>query len=204
MIEKIIIQNFKIFDSFELSLNDDLNIVVGNNESGKSTLLEAISLALTKKIGGRPIEYEISPYLFNKECANLYLESVHKEQHPELPRILIELYLADREELQFLRGSNNSQKTDSVGVKIEIEFNEDFREEYTELLKDPLRIRGVPVEYYKMNWFSFAFNQLSSRSLPIGLSNIDATTIRLLSGTTTATLKRMWRPNTRPMKTFQR
>ena len=50
MIKSVFIQNFKIFESFKLPLNDDLNIVVGNNESGKSTILEAVGLALTKRV----------------------------------------------------------------------------------------------------------------------------------------------------------
>jgi AAA15 family ATPase/GTPase len=41
MIERLIIKNFKIFDEFELILNPDLNIIVGDNEAGKSTVLVA-------------------------------------------------------------------------------------------------------------------------------------------------------------------
>ena len=73
MIQKIRIQNFKIFTDFCLNLNDDLNIIVGDNEAGKSTILEAINLALTKKLNGRPVEYELSPYLFNKSCTTEFL-----------------------------------------------------------------------------------------------------------------------------------
>jgi len=166
-----------------LSLNNDLNIVVGDNEAGKSTLLEAIGFALTKKIGGRPAEYELSPYLINKEYADLYIQSLAEGQRPELPKILIELYLADTPELQFLRGSNNSQRKDSVGLKIEVEFDEDYKEDYAQLLGQGSPIRAVPVEYYKVNWYSFANGPLTQRGLPLGLSNIDATTIRLQSGT---------------------
>jgi putative ATP-dependent endonuclease of OLD family len=68
MIDLIHIKNFKIFKSFALSLNDDLNIIVGNNESGKSTIIEAIALALTRRINGKAIEYEITSHLFNKQC----------------------------------------------------------------------------------------------------------------------------------------
>ena len=46
-IHKIKIKNFKCFNElFELELNKGLNILVGNNETGKSTILEAIHLAL--------------------------------------------------------------------------------------------------------------------------------------------------------------
>ena len=47
-IEKVIIQNFKKFkDPFEIKFNENINLLVGDNESGKSTILEAIHVALT-------------------------------------------------------------------------------------------------------------------------------------------------------------
>lgn len=90
MIKSLIIQNFKIFDSFQLVLNGSLNTIVGNNDAGKSTILEAISLALTKRIGAKPIEYDLSPYLFNKACVDLYLKNTRDGKNPALPKILIE------------------------------------------------------------------------------------------------------------------
>jgi len=183
MIKDIYIQNFKIFDEFHLPLNADLNIVVGDNEAGKSTILEAISLALTKRIGGKLIEYELSPYLFNAACANSYLKDLKAGKKPALPNILIELYLAESAELASLRGSNNSQKADCIGIRFEIVFDENYKAEYAKLLEDKSEKKVVPAEYYQVNWLSFAGNAITSRSLPIGLSHIDATTIRLQSGT---------------------
>lgn len=47
-IEKVIIQNFKKFKNpFEIKFNEHINLLVGDNESGKSTILEAIHVALT-------------------------------------------------------------------------------------------------------------------------------------------------------------
>ena len=46
-IEKVIIQNFKKFKNpFEIKFNENINLLVGDNESGKSTILEAIHVAL--------------------------------------------------------------------------------------------------------------------------------------------------------------
>ena len=42
-IEKVIIQNFKKFKNpFEIKFNENINLLVGDNESGKSTILEAM------------------------------------------------------------------------------------------------------------------------------------------------------------------
>ena len=77
MIKKIKISNFKSFYGlFELELNQGTNILVGNNESGKSTILEAIHLALTGMYNGRGIRNELSPYLFNNQAVKEYLDSL--------------------------------------------------------------------------------------------------------------------------------
>jgi recombinational DNA repair ATPase RecF len=41
-IKKLKLKNFKKFASQEFDFNDDLNVIVGDNESGKSSLLGAI------------------------------------------------------------------------------------------------------------------------------------------------------------------
>lgn len=52
-IEEVHIENLKCFKGeFELTLNRDLNILVGDNESGKSTVLQAINPALSRLING--------------------------------------------------------------------------------------------------------------------------------------------------------
>ena len=46
-ITKLKLKNFKRFDSFAVDFDDNINILVGDNESGKSSLIEAISLVLS-------------------------------------------------------------------------------------------------------------------------------------------------------------
>ncbi|HWY37588.1 MAG TPA: AAA family ATPase [Bacteroidia bacterium] len=47
-ISSVNIENFKCFNgTFKLKMNEGVNILVGDNEAGKSTILEAIHLALT-------------------------------------------------------------------------------------------------------------------------------------------------------------
>ena len=59
-IEKVIIQNFKKFKNpFEVKFNENINLLVGDNESGKSTILEAIHVALTGMYAGRNIRNQL-------------------------------------------------------------------------------------------------------------------------------------------------
>lgn len=47
-IEKVTIENYRCFEGeFHFPLKEGINILVGNNEAGKSTILEAIHLALS-------------------------------------------------------------------------------------------------------------------------------------------------------------
>ena len=55
-ISRVIISNYRCLKTADVTLNSDLNTIVGDNESGKSTLLEAIHLALTGQLNGRPIK----------------------------------------------------------------------------------------------------------------------------------------------------
>ena len=181
MIKKILIKNYKIFDNIEIELNDTLNIIVGDNEVGKSTILEAINLAFTKRLNGRLIEYELTPYLFNRKCVEEYLTELKEEGSPKLPEIIIELYLNDLPEFAELRGSMNSKREDSVGIKLEIIFDDANKEKYENLIKEKDKIKLIPAEYYKVQWYGFDNNPI--KKLPMHLSFIDAATIRLQSGT---------------------
>jgi len=46
-IQKVKIKNFKKFKEFEIELSNSTNLIIGDNESGKSTILSAIDLVLS-------------------------------------------------------------------------------------------------------------------------------------------------------------
>src|SRR5690348_10011313 len=119
MIRKVILTNYRLFESFTFECNADLNIIVGDNESGKSTILEAINLALTRKLNGRAIDGELSHYLFNKSCTDKYLAAIAAGKNPELPSLSIQVFLSDSPDTEILRGTNNNDGADCCGVKLE-------------------------------------------------------------------------------------
>ena len=185
MIKSIYISTFKLFEEFTLDCRSGLNIVVGSNEAGKSTLLEAIHLALTKRLNGRPVELELSPYLFNKKAVERYCASLKAGGKPEPPRIVIELTFEDIPSVADMRGSNNHRNVDAVGLRLEIGLDDDeaARTDYARLLEDGKQITTVPIEYYKVFWHSFADKPISARGLKVKGSHIDATTMRFQTGT---------------------
>ena len=52
MLRKVLIKNYRAFRDFKLEFSRGVNIIVGSNDAGKSTLLEAINLALTARLHG--------------------------------------------------------------------------------------------------------------------------------------------------------
>lgn len=183
-ITKINIENFKCYrGKFSLKLNTGINILVGNNEAGKSTLLEAIHLGLTGLLNGKYLKNELSQYLFNKEIEKTYLASLAGENKLPLPYILVELFFAKEDIPAFatLLGNSNSEKIDDCGVSFKIEFDEQYQREYEKLVAEG-HIQTIPIEYYKITWTSFARTAVTTKSIPIKSSLIDSASVRVQNG----------------------
>ena len=180
-IKKVKIQNFKCFkDTFEIELNKGLNILVGNNGTGKSTILEAIHIALTGLYGGRNIRNELSQYLFNKEIIDSYILSVNNGVALPPPFVCIEVFFEDSIDPEF-KGNNNSEHSDCEGIKFEISFNEKYREEYNSLISSK-NMFSLPIEYYEASWTSFARHSVTIRSIPMKSAMIDSSNYRYQNG----------------------
>lgn len=182
-IKKIHIENFKKFKGcFDLELNDDLNIIVGDNESGKSTILEAIYLALTGVFRGKYLRNELSPYIFNKEVVDEFLKSVREGQAQMPPKVLIELYFEGDDLPGTLRGNNHSSPSDAYGIKFSIELIDKYKPEYEATLRESNNIKSLPIEYYDIEWFSFAWDPITSKSIPFKAAFIDSDGGKLPNG----------------------
>ncbi len=182
MLTKIVIKNYRAFQDFTLEFNPGLNILVGDNDVGKTTLLEAIHLALSGRVRGRLLTYELSPYMINQAAAAGYLAEVQSGKEPTPPEVVIDLFLDKREETASLVGTNNSLFENAPGLRLRASFSDDYLEEYKRFLASGDEIRLVPTEYYRVDWLSFCGNAVTSRGVPVTASIIDAAAIRLQSG----------------------
>ncbi len=182
MINRIIVKGYRRFGTLDISPNAGMNIIVGDNESGKSTLLEAVALALTGKVNGRWASEELSPFWFNQARVAEFFAKYGTDDQVALPEILIELYLADRDEFQRLRGVHNSLQTpECPGVRLRVVPSDQYAEEFEAYLQDsPPAI--LPVEFYTVDWRDFADNPLTQRPKELAASFIDSRTIRSTSG----------------------
>ncbi len=170
-IERVVIENFKSFRRLDLPLNPHMNLVVGNNEVGKSTLLEAIHAVVTGQLHGRNIAYEITPYLFHQPTVQEYLAEIQAGRNTPPPHIRIEAHLGNDPGFAALRGTNNSLAADTAGIRLLVELNDDYREEFDSYLQQHQKAGSLPVEFYTVRWYSFANNGVSARSLPVNPSS---------------------------------
>ena len=183
-IERMKIHNFKGFRDFEMDLNTGVNIIVGNNEAGKSTIIEAIHLALTGILNGRYLKNELSQHLFNNDAVNEYISALSTDatlaQQARLPYISIELFLQG-EGLVALTGDGNGALKDGCGISYKICFNEKYKAEYEAFVKSK-SVKTLPIEYYDVVWESFARESITARSIPLKSALIDSSSNRYQNG----------------------
>lgn len=142
MIQRLVIHNFKGIKEADISFNTFKNIIVGNNGVGKSTIIEALSLALGYGLN----KLEVTPYLFHTSA----VEQFQIDKIP--PAITIEV-IFDNKKDEF-SGTNNTLHSLLRGLQLKISFDDEAYSELYEVEKETCI--HIPCEYYKIerNWFS--------------------------------------------------
>lgn len=184
-ITRVYIDGFKRLNAFDLKLNEKVTVLVGDNETGKSSVLEAIHLVLTKQYEGRVIDHALDPYLFNSKVVADYFQSIRDGANASPPRILIEAYLSDATgspSIATLRGRNNSKSEDCPGLKLTVDLDPDYVDLLKEYARDPTNPSVLPIEFYRCHWRSFADNGVASRSLAFKAKMIDTSLPRMVRG----------------------
>lgn len=148
-IKKIKLINFKRFQNFSVSFNQKLNVFIGDNESGKSTIMEAINISLSGR--RKFIDTLYLENLFNYDTIKTFLDSERK--YEDLPELFIELYLDDNESFD-LNGQNNSDGVTCNGIRFECKVNDELGAEIKDILRQENKI--FPFEYYNINYFTFS------------------------------------------------
>lgn len=149
VITKIRLCNFKKYTSFSVECDPTINILIGDNEAGKSTILTAIELILSgskSKVESIGLES-----LFNTTVVKDFLKK--DKTFENLPTLIAELYLNEQNEPS-LNGKNNLDFVSCDGLRLICEPNEELINEITEVLKQPEE--NFPFEFYTIKFFTFA------------------------------------------------
>lgn len=170
LLTKIKLRNFRRFPSFEADLDPQLNIFVGDNESGKSSILLAIDLTLS---GNRSrVESLGLENLFNKDVIVTFLNS--NRSTASLPHLEIELYLNEQNNPD-LNGNNNSDGRTCDGLLLRCEPDDQYSREITDVLQeDP---PNFPFEYYDINFHTFSGKSYNPYNKPLRHLHIDSAQI---------------------------
>lgn len=182
MITKIKIHGYRIYKDLALEPNPKINLISGANESGKSTLMEAIGLALTGRINGRSAAEELNPYWFNTDLIEEFVQELGGNEKVSWPEIRIELFFENHDEFQQLCGAHNTDIPTNAcpGVTMRVMPDPDYRAELHEWAKDASPL--LPVEYYMVDWRSFADFVITSRPRQLATAIIDSRTVHSTTG----------------------
>lgn len=155
-IKKIKLKNFKRYKSLEMTFNTDINIFVGDNESGKSTILQAIDLVVRGSVS--KVEELGVDKLMNVDAVVQYMDGEHKCEN--LPEFFIELYLSD--DLEDITGKNNSQQVNGHGIRLSCRPNDKFSREIAKTIA--VDGSGIPFDFYEIVFETFSGASYTRRS----------------------------------------
>ena len=149
-IEEVHIEGLKKFREIDVVFNPHMNIIVGENEAGKTTILEAIKIALNQMY--KNADKSILKELFNIEMVENFKA---KPEMKTLPYILIELKLCmdpKDKNAEYFYGENNIRSQAAYGIKFECGFDEELGSG----LDAEIKSGKIPYEYYYMRWTAFS------------------------------------------------
>lgn len=171
-IELIHIEGFKKFKSIDVHLNPHTNILVGENEAGKSTILEAIRIVLNQQY--RTADKSVLSDLFNSENVSLFKLNPSAQT---LPKMVIEVHLnldVNEKSSPYFYGEvygGKGQKEEKYGIRFECKFDAELGSGLEKFIAEG----NLPLEYYSLTWTTFANNPYRTVKRPFGFLFVDAT-----------------------------
>ncbi|MGI2170904.1 ATP-dependent nuclease [Shewanella sp. MF05960] len=148
-ITKIQLRNFKKYKTFSVGFDPEINLLIGDNEAGKSTILTAIELVLS---GSKSkVETAGLETLFNTSIVHEFL--VSDKKYENLPVLIAELHLNEQDNPS-LSGKNNIDGIPTDGLQLICEPNDELSHEISQVLAQPEA--NFPFEYYSIKFITFA------------------------------------------------
>ncbi|MBJ9729141.1 MULTISPECIES: ATP-dependent nuclease [Burkholderia cepacia complex] len=171
VIKKLILKNFKRYKTLEIEFDADLNILIGGNEAGKSSVLQALDLVMSasrSKVESIGLES-----LFNAACIEEFMRG--KRQIENLPTMFVEAHLEGFTDHE-LNGKNHDKRDVATdGIRLICEPVEEYTEHIEEILKDPNS--SFPFEYYAIRFLTFGGYPVHPYKKPLKHVLIDSSLI---------------------------
>lgn len=167
-IRKIRLHNFKRFQDYTIDPNERVNILIGDNEVGKSSVLEAIDLVASGS--NRRIEAIGLDRLLNIDAVQAFKSGARTFDN--LPELRIELYLSGQFD-HTMNGKNNMDGVECDGIRLVCVPNVDYRTEITAILND--HPDYFPYDYYSIRFSTFADEGYTGYKKKLRVTMIDST-----------------------------
>ena len=169
-IKTLHIEGFKKFSTLDIQFNEHMNIFVGENEAGKSTILEAIKTVLNQQY--RNSDKSILKELFNTQMVQAFSANPSVQS---LPYILIELELLldpKHKNAEYFYGEVSGTKrpqAEKYGIRFECKFDEELGSDLDEAILEG----KIPYEYYALSWTTFANHPYQTINRPLNFLSIN-------------------------------
>lgn len=150
IITKIKLFNYRRFENYTVIPNERVNILVGDNEVGKSSIVEAIDLVSSGNV--RRVESIGLERLINIDAVKQF--NLGQRTFEKLPVLKVELYLSGENFDFTMCGKNNTDKKDCNGIRLVCEPNPDYRTEIANVLSSESSY--FPYDYYMIRFSTFA------------------------------------------------
>lgn len=170
-ISQICVKNYKLLKDVCIAVNPDINVFVGNNDAGKSTLLEVISIISSGRLNGYAFQRQIKDNMFNIETRNAYIASL-SDKPLAPPKIVMEAYCEDGDAIY--SGTNNMQGKNCAGIRVLVELDPQYETTYRSMLANH-EIKDIPVEFYHVSYNYFSGDPVIFRRCPLKAAYVDTT-----------------------------
>ena len=188
IIAKIKLINYKRFRDYTIEPNPHMNILVGDNEVGKSSVLDAIDLVASGNI--RRVEAMGIDRLLNVDVVNEYRTG--NRTFENLPKVIIELYLNGIFD-HTMNGNNNTDGVICDGIRLICAPNPDYQTEIIESMQEAKDY--FPYDYYSIRFSTFADEGYTGYKKKLRSILIDSTNMNS-DYATTDFVKRMYTQHT--------
>lgn len=148
-IKKLKLINFKRFKEFEVEFTSEINTIIGDNEAGKSSILQAIELVA----GGSRNKVETIGIesLLNKDSVADFFAG--DKSFENLPEIHIEVYLSDDGKPELVGKHHNSGNASLSGLHMICHPSEELAAEINQVLAEDNG--NFPFEFYVVKFITF-------------------------------------------------
>ena len=171
-IKSLHLEGFKKFISLDVNFNAHMNILVGENEAGKSTILDAIKIVLNQQY--RNADKSVLRDLFNTKMIEDFQTNPSIKT---LPRILIEIELCldpKQKNSDYFYGEvygARKNQNEKYGIRFECRYDEELGAGLEQSI-----IEGkIPYEYYSLTWMTFKNRPYQIIKKPLHFLSIDTT-----------------------------